>query len=381
MKNQEINNQTTLFRFVSLRSAELTKKENQNKRFIFHPDNQTGAFFNAVQNKESNTTKWDAMRSASENFSAFQDEKEIENINPDYFKLADWIARNKSTLDPKELAEKIEVLEPLDLKLELNLWDNLFFQVLTQKSFYIKEAIIQLLVFNNILKNKTFFIGKGFDAEIARQLLLAKVVLPVELFEENITSSSNNSTNQKVAEREKELAGFIPQEMLEAKEVAEAKNSAQNVEFLLSELLNIEQAHYETYEKEYNSELKAYQEKIKPTIVEYQKKYKEEQRKCNAHSEWLERELEDYLETSAEKLEEIKEQEEQSFLEINLDKIATVELRDSYVSQLDEQFNRGIRARKEKEEEIQVQKESTEKQIKLYKEKLEMIAYKKQQLS
>ena len=112
-----------------------------------------------------------------------------------------------------------------------------------------------------------------------------------------------------------------------------------------------------------------------------EKYYKEEERKCNAHIERLERELEDYLETSAEKLEEIKEQEEQSFLEINLDKIATVELRDSYVSQLDEQFNRGIKARKEKEEEIQAQKEYTEKQIKLYKEKLEMIAYKKQQLS
>ena len=112
-----------------------------------------------------------------------------------------------------------------------------------------------------------------------------------------------------------------------------------------------------------------------------EKYYKEEERKCNAHIEKLERELIDYLETSEEKLEEIKEQEEQSFLEINLDKIATVELRDSYVSQLDEQFNRGIRARKEKEVEIQAQKESTEKQIKLYKEKLEMIAYKKQQLS
>ena len=112
-----------------------------------------------------------------------------------------------------------------------------------------------------------------------------------------------------------------------------------------------------------------------------EKYYKEEERKCNAHIEKLERELLDYLETSEEKLEEIKEQEEQSFLEINVDKIATVELRDSYVSQLDEQFNRGIRARKEKEEEIQAQKESTEKQIKLYKEKLEMIAYKKQQLS
>ena len=111
-----------------------------------------------------------------------------------------------------------------------------------------------------------------------------------------------------------------------------------------------------------------------------EKYYKEEERKCNAHIERLERELEDYLETSAEKLEEIKEQEEQSFLEINVDKIATVELRDSYVSQLDEQFNRGIKARKEKEEQIQAKKELHEKQIKLYKEKLEMIAYKKQQL-
>ena len=112
-----------------------------------------------------------------------------------------------------------------------------------------------------------------------------------------------------------------------------------------------------------------------------EKYYKEEERKCNAHIERLERELEDYLEISKEKLEEIKEQEEQAFIEINVDKIATVELRESYVFQLDEQFNRGIRARKEKEEEIQAQKEYTEKQIKLYKEKLEMIAYKKQQLS
>ena len=109
--------------------------------------------------------------------------------------------------------------------------------------------------------------------------------------------------------------------------------------------------------------------------------YKDEERKCNAQIEKLKRDLEDYLEISKERLEEIKEQEEQAFIEINVDKIATVELRESYVFQLDEQFNRGIKARKEKEEEIQAQKESTEKQIKLYKEKLEMIAYKKQQLS
>ncbi len=109
--------------------------------------------------------------------------------------------------------------------------------------------------------------------------------------------------------------------------------------------------------------------------------YKDEERKCNAQIEKLKRDLEDYLEISKERLEEIKEQEEQAFIEINVDKIATVELRESYVFQLDEQFNRGIKARKQKEEENQAKKESTEKQIKIYKEKLVMIAYKKQQLS
>jgi hypothetical protein len=106
-------------------------------------------------------------------------------------------------------------------------------------------------------------------------LVSAKVVLPVELFEENITSSGNNSTNQKVAEREKELAGFIPQEMLEAKEVAEAKITSENIEYLLSELKNIETEQYKAYEEAYNKELKAYQEQIKPAIIDT-KKHKED---------------------------------------------------------------------------------------------------------
>lgn len=137
MKNQEINNQTTLFRFVSLRSAELTKKENQDKRFIFHPDNKTGTFFNAVESKDSSQSKLNAMRSASEDFSTFQNEKEIEEINTDFFQVADWVARNKSTLDPKELAEKLNGLQPLDngviyMSVEFNLG------LKTTKNEYIK---------------------------------------------------------------------------------------------------------------------------------------------------------------------------------------------------------------------------------------------------
>ena len=49
----ENKNQLTLYRFVSLRSPELSKKENQEKRFVFHLDNRTGVFFDAINNKPS----------------------------------------------------------------------------------------------------------------------------------------------------------------------------------------------------------------------------------------------------------------------------------------------------------------------------------------
>ena len=47
----ENKNQLTLYRFVSLRSPELTKKEHQEKRFVFHPDNESGKFFDIVNSK------------------------------------------------------------------------------------------------------------------------------------------------------------------------------------------------------------------------------------------------------------------------------------------------------------------------------------------
>lgn len=37
--------QQTLFRFISLRAPEIGKKEEQKKRFVFHPDNTTAVFF------------------------------------------------------------------------------------------------------------------------------------------------------------------------------------------------------------------------------------------------------------------------------------------------------------------------------------------------
>jgi hypothetical protein len=110
-------------------------------------------------------------------------------------------------------------------------------------------------------------------------LVLSKVVLPIELFDEISSIKPTTIVKQKISRGERKLPLFIPQELLEAKEVVQAKIAAENIEQIILELKKVEQAHYETYQETYDKELKSYQKKINPVIVEYQKKYKQELRR------------------------------------------------------------------------------------------------------
>lgn len=265
--NQEINNQTTLFRFVSLRSAELTKKENQEKRFVFHFDNESGYFFDVLKNTPETPSKWEVLKDAANNFLAYQSEKEIENILPNYFQISNFIASNKSKIE--DIYKKIEGLQPLDETLELTLWDNLFYQVITQKSFYIKEAVIQLLVLQNLLKNTSN--SKKTQEELLKdigELVQAKVVLPSEIFEENNIELTSKS--EKIA---LENQNIISNEILNAQEKESSKTHIINIQNLLSELKKIESDHTESYQKNYEKEFKTYQNQIKPLIDAYQRDY------------------------------------------------------------------------------------------------------------
>jgi hypothetical protein len=275
--NQNLSNQTALFRFVSLRSPELTKKENLDKRFVFYPENTNGVFTSAVKNKDGKT-KWEAMLAAAKDFTPFANAEAIEKAYQAHFELADFISRNKSTLDFKELAAKLKQLDILDNGAVQKLWDNLFYQVLTQKDFYVKEAVMQMLVLQNILKNKEFFAEETFDEETANQLLSARVVLPLCLFDEL-------TLEQYVEIRDEEDDGSVPHALVDAQEREEARIEAENIEQILSELEEVEADHNEGYDAWYGSELSRFKEKNADKIKEVeslQKQYKAEQRTISA---------------------------------------------------------------------------------------------------
>ncbi len=172
----------------------MSNEKNEERRFVKKPDSITeSSFTKAVRNREKNVTKWDAMKKNAATFPAIQSNDELKTMNLELYDFAIWIARNKFSYDQKELIiEKANVttnLTPTQIDL---LWDNLFYQVVTHKSFYVKEIIIQLLIADNLIKN--FVVN---DSEAIADLIRAKVVLPKTLFIENETSSLINTGGSK----------------------------------------------------------------------------------------------------------------------------------------------------------------------------------------
>ncbi|MCL2597164.1 MAG: hypothetical protein FWD66_05805, partial [Paludibacter sp.] len=271
--DKEISNQTPLFRFVSLRNPELAKRENQNKRFVFISDKAGSIFHVAVAKRKGTISKWDAMNAAAVSFAAFANENAIADLYPQHFELSDWITRNRNTISPNDLAVRLDGLEELSSAEEVKLWDNLYYQVLSQKDFYVKEAVIQLLVLQNILKNKNLLIEEPFDEEAIKQLLSARVVLSNELFDELALTQNAKISNTAA----RNYDGIIPRRLLDARKIQDAKIASENIKAILSEITEIQNNHRENEEARYKAELasfqNAHQAEIKSKLAAYQAEY------------------------------------------------------------------------------------------------------------
>lgn len=263
--NQELDNQTPLFRFVSLRSAELTKEKNKEKRFVLYPEqNANGHFENAVVNKSASITKMQALKTASASYTPIASKEALREIcEVEFCDVADWITRNKSNINVELLIQKVNALDVSLKPDDVILWDNLFYQVITLSDFYVKEELIQYLVLNNLLvwKDDTNF--KSFIPDLVN----AKVILPSRIFEESMsTTTATNPSPQRVR-------SLIQQKIETAKiqkirDIVDMKISLMNAYSLMNMMGDIIEDYNDQANSNYSSAVKEYQiQKSRAIIV------------------------------------------------------------------------------------------------------------------
>lgn len=127
-------------------------------------------------------TRQEIMSEAVDVFhnSAYKTREEIEALSPALLALGKTILQNRKSLTYDTVSAAASILTTLPGTTMLTLWDNLFYQTSTMESGYVREAILQMLLANHMVR--AFASVTPDDDAMIRKLANSRIVMPNELF-------------------------------------------------------------------------------------------------------------------------------------------------------------------------------------------------------
>ena len=279
MSTNKNNAAQTLFRFVSLRAPQQSDEKDQNKRFILAPkelktDNH---FYVPVTTGSGNK-----QRLLKDQANLFEPtglliSKENPSLNTETLKndfaaiydFAKWIARNKNSYTFDELNNRRESIYASQYSSpdKLLLWNNLIYQIVTQKDFYIKELVMQLLLAIHVLENS------ATTAEEAQILLNARIVLP-----KNLMIDDEAAPISIQATRNAQESTFPTKEMKMTQNMSKASATLQQLESLKKDISKMQKKYDNEYQAEYKRQEEQYKQEVAPIIAEYEARVQEAKR-------------------------------------------------------------------------------------------------------
>lgn len=258
------NSSQTLFRFAAMRNPELSDPKNKNRRFVFRsPQVKSTSKIDPLVNSTTSLQSLFKNPSAINGFTVHSEDS-LKTLYPDFYDFAIWVARNKSTATKEEFDKQIELCKTHgSLAVTEVLWDNLTYQVVTQKDFYAKELIMQYLHLAHILENY------DTSEESYQDMIKAKVVLPKELFKVSQSNALQTgiSTTQRTVYND------------QAMKFAEATISLKENQDLVNSLSKLEKTYKKQYDEAYKSAYTAYERETKPAIQSVRREAAEADRK------------------------------------------------------------------------------------------------------
>lgn len=259
------NSAQTLFRFATMRNPELSDPKNKERRFIFRDYNtQKGKIDPRVEAGESLQKIFENPNSIA-GFTVLTEE-DLKTEYAPFYEYAVWVARNKATATKEEFDQKIKACKTANgiPNVNFKIWDNLVYQVVTQKDFYAKELIMQMLHLYHILS------VYDFTEEVYQDVVKAKVVLPKELFKavpSGAANTSGSTTTQRTVYNDK------------AMKFAQATVNLKANEALADSLSKLEKTYKKQYDAAYKTAYDQYQNEVKPLLKSLQKDTAEADRK------------------------------------------------------------------------------------------------------
>lgn len=257
------NNPQTLFRFVSLRNPKLAETKESNLGFIHRPVRMEGVFDQVVQS--STNSKFQALLVEATNFESISIKSitDLENLG-----FGNLLKIGKSIASQVELSSNdLNLCKDYYLKFTSNndaikqLWENLIYQFISQKDFYIKESITQIIKALHMGYVQTLTLEEELKRINGNDLIEkgknAIIVIPKKIFEDdtNLSSVAKKSSNENLSNRENIFLAVASE-----KNLTEQNNAFERDNFinLKIELDTIQKKYNTSYNREYKSSFEKY---------------------------------------------------------------------------------------------------------------------------
>ncbi|MGY3793765.1 hypothetical protein [Aquimarina sp. 433] len=188
--SQNIKN--TLYRFVTMRSAELIGDEEKRIGFISYPEAQTDvAVASALITDESaDVSRNELTAVASIYVPKFKTVEDVKKAFPDLAEFAKWLITNRTKLTVAETDDRVadvagETLSTIALK---SLWDDLHNSILTSGSPYLRDLLLSIIVADYFIKQS---VRLEKTDEAYRKMAQSRVIIDKSLFENNDDEGSD----------------------------------------------------------------------------------------------------------------------------------------------------------------------------------------------
>ncbi len=166
---------TDLFRFVTFRSPEPLLLSEKSIRYVLHPDFKKSIVSSIPTLHEGENVKNTLEKAGLKGYESYVD---VQNINPELYDFANYALKKRLKISDFEKAIDITKLKLLDGTQVIALFDQLFYQFLVKNAKVVRQAIIQMLVFNHIIKNYKELVESKVD-----KVTSIKIEIPYQLMQ------------------------------------------------------------------------------------------------------------------------------------------------------------------------------------------------------
>ncbi len=259
----ETKRKTDLFRFATLRAPQLITKERRALGFVENVGLHHSAIFDNLNLNSSLDVLRLGVQSNAGDFHAYETVDEIKVLTPEGWNFSLWLAEFKDAIKRDELDAKIGDANFEDVFVQ-ELWDNVYYDILTNKNPYLRQACMQLLIADNFIRNYQTYSPNTDpalaeeEARLIKRLANGKLVIHPAITRKKVKAIAGIRQNH--------LPSYKQEQKLKAQIAA---LNAENVRKMEKELVSLSNTYKSDFTTAYNSAHTAYKANVKSIVSEF----------------------------------------------------------------------------------------------------------------